>query len=598
MNRLLCGALAVAAVGLSFSCSKEEIKNSGYDPGVAEYDQTRYLKVVLANPEAGTKADQSFDAGKTEENAIKDIRFVFYDKDGNLTSNTVTVSGDQITPEPGTPENGSVNSVVELSLPVDIMQGENMPAYVMCYVNSFRPGEVGYKTITELSNVRRTKVVGDGTEDNISGTFPMNNSSYYGSDPIKGQTGVRILATPIPAGAFGATEKEASSITIYVERYAAKVQLKMPEASKIHAFEIDGKKLIFTPSGWAVNAVDTDMFLVKRFGNAENEPLEDINGRIGDWWNDEQNHRSYWACSPGYYVDQYPEVSDDITDTPEMAKNKYCSEYLKYSEIVSPNNAMTNNIRYVREATVNSEMYKSAPNSPAVRNPKATLPSVIIAGKYQIEGENADQDFFIYGGKVYTSRQDMLSYMVNNAQRIVYAENGYYVTENDFVLEHPEQEVRGDIKVPGRYVTLQLKNPVGNFLKDGEYIAVSEGNLNEVNRLLMTSVGYAESYIKGMAYFAVPIKHLGWYWDKENNDNWGKSISDKTWDWTKVRTGDFGIVRNHVYNVEISEIKGRATGLYSKDQPLVPPTDISSYDVKYEVKTLNWAVVPTQTETL
>ncbi len=602
MNRLLCGALAVAAVGLSFSCSKEEIKNSGYDPGVAEYDQTRYLKVVLANPGTGTKADQSFDAGETGENEIKDIRFVFYDKDGNLTSNTVIVSGDQITPEQETPENGNVNSVVEVSLPVDITQGENIPAYVMCYVNSFRPGEVGYHTIDDLYKETRTKVVSDGVaEGNISGTFPMNNSSYYGYDPIKGQNGVRILATPIPAGAFGATEKEASKITIYVERYAAKVQLTMPGLDKIHDFEIDGKKLKFTPSGWAVNAVDTEMYLVKHFGKADNESLEDINERIGDWWNDEQNHRSYWACSKGYDMMGYPEVSDDITDTPETAKNNYSSEYLKYSNVVSANNAMENKTRYVRETTVSADIYKPTQDNPAVRNPKATLPSVIIAGKYQIDGMDANPSFFIYGGKVYITEGTMLEHLINNAQRIVYADNSgsaYYKDKTNFVLEHPKQAVRGDLKVPGRYVTIQLKNASNGmyFWKDGGYQSVTSDNLNEVNWLLMTSAGYAESYIDGMAYFAVPIKHIRWY----ENDNQQKNIgiASKDWDWTKVRTGYFGIVRNHVYDIVISEIKGRATGLYSKDQPLVPPTDIASYDVTYEVKTLNWAVVPTQTETL
>lgn len=601
MNRVLCGALAVAAVGLSFSCSKEEIKNSGYDPGVAEYDQTRYLKVVLANPGAGTKAPD-FQNGSDSENEIKDIRFVFYDKDGNLTSNTVIVSGDQITPELETPENGSVNSVVKLSLPVDITQGENMPAYVMCYVNSFRPGDVGYKTINELLKAKRDKVVGTAADESAE-TFPMNNSSYFGYDIIQGKE-MKILATPIPPDAFSATERDASPITIHVERYAAKVQLKMPEQAKIHDFEIDGKKLKFTPSGWAVSAVDKEMYLVKHFGLAEDqsESLESIYNRLGTWWNDAPNFRSYWSCSPGYYTRDYPEVSDDILDTPETARTAYSVEYLSYSTVTSAANSMDKNVRYTREGTVPKELFHPTDDGKsAVKNPKATLPSVIIAGKYQIDGQDADQDFFIYGGKVYVTKQIMLAYMVNNAQRIVYSsESGteYNKEVSNFTLEHPKQVVRGDIKVPGRYVTLQLRNASNGmyFWKDGSYQAVTSDNLNEVNRLLMTSAGYAESYIEGMAYFAVPIKHIRWY----ENDNPQKTIgiASEDWDWTKVRTGDFGIVRNHVYDIVISEIKGRATGLYSKDQPLVPPTDIASYDVTYEVKTLNWAVVPTQTETL
>lgn len=599
MKRILLVAIAIIAVGMMSSCSKEELKQNGYDPGVAEVDETRYLKVSVSNPASMTKAD--FEEGEAEENAIKDIRFVFYDVNGKITSNVVIMNESQIA-ENVKQGSGNVNSIVSVTLPVEITKGESMPAYVMCYVNSFRPGDVGMDSFAAIEEAKRVKVVGDGTDGNIEGTFPMNNSVYYGSDPVSGKNDVRIMATPIPVGALAGTPKEAQTITIHVERYAAKVKLTMP--ATIGDVLYDEHTLKFTPRGWAINALDKEMYLTKHFLGKDDMTGAEVTSAFGGWsaWNDAANYRSYWASSPGYYNKEYPSVSDDITD-PDAAKAYFDVEYLKYNDIVAQENSMDKTVRYVRESTVSSDIFKETDGIGAARNPKAALPSVIIAGTYQIDDEPEGTDFYLYGGKAYIGTDAILQHMVANAQRIIYSDESgtsYYKTESSFEVIHPAEETRGDIAVPGRYVTLQLKKGVSlngmYYLKDGKYSAVTENDFNIVNSLLMTSAGYSESYIGGMAYFVVPVKHIRWY--ESGNSNYEKKMTDEDWDWTAVRTGDFGIVRNHVYSIVIDKIEGRATGIHGNDHPIVPPTDINTYDVTYEVKTLNWAVVPTQNESL
>lgn len=93
-----------------------------------------------------------------------------------------------------------------------------------------------------------------------------------------------------------------------------------------------------------------------------------------------------------------------------------------------------------------------------------------------------------------------------------------------------------------------------------------------------------------MAFFSAPIQHWGWY--REGNENKDKALAD--WDWGKMKTGDFGIVRNHIYTINIQTIAGLGTGIISTDDPLLPPTDKVSYAVKFRVNIQKWATLPTQ----
>lgn len=114
--------------------------------------------------------------------------------------------------------------------------------------------------------------------------------------------------------------------------------------------------------------------------------------------------------------------------------------------------------------------------------------------------------------------------------------------------------------------------------------------LAKANRLLYQNLGGAHAYINGMAFFSAPIQHWGWY--REGNTNYGKPMAE--WDWSAMKTGDFGIVRNHIYTIQIDNIVGLGTGIISNTDPLLPPTDKVSYAVKFRVNIQKWATLPTQ----
>lgn len=131
----------------------------------------------------------------------------------------------------------------------------------------------------------------------------------------------------------------------------------------------------------------------------------------------------------------------------------------------------------------------------------------------------------------------------------------------------------------------------GKTLEDEGKITFSKANL-----YLMQQVGYAYYYKTGLAYFNIPVKHLGWY--RKGNSN--RTLDGTTYkdnavlDWSKVLPGDFGMVRNHVYEIEVESISGLATGIGNEKTPIVPPATPTDYYVSYAVHILKWAIVPKQ----
>ena len=86
-----------------------------------------------------------------------------------------------------------------------------------------------------------------------------------------------------------------------------------------------------------------------------------------------------------------------------------------------------------------------------------------------------------------------------------------------------------------------------------------------------------------------------------NNDN--RKIEDgnevkSDIDWSKTRVGDFGVVRNHLYNIQVSKVNGLATAISDEYTPIIPPQETDERHVAYRIYILNWAVVPTQNEEL
>ena len=449
--------------------------------------------------------------------------------------------------------------------------------------------------------------------------------------------------------------KNASIIDIFVERYAVKVNFKIDDKALTQELKIGNYTLKFIPEYWAVNAYESETYITKSFfesidpetgaiGNVMDfYTLNKTIGGSGDnaenaklaWkWNNEDFHRCYWAQSPAYYAKSYPRVADDIIDkrVGNDLTGGYILGYYSYNDMVkNATGERTSKSRkienlgqfttiYARENTVDGASLQAAATDP-LASPKAAIGSAILVGHYELSGPDVTDNEFFYvmgnavnGYTLFKNNDEMLDYFVrttikfgtNRAGEAFFDYDNISFLDPDykkyFKIDHPDQAARNGLVIDSRFVTIQIDEeaidedtPLYAFY-DGKYNQVTKANIDRVNKEMLYAAGTVQGFDGGKAYYTIPIKHLGFY--RTGNDNSEKNANDKTFDWTKVLSGDFGLVRNHVYSIVVDQIKGLGNGIPDPEDPIVPPTDPEEYFIGARIIVLNWAVVPTQHETL
>lgn len=662
---------ALAAMIFS-SCSSDEL---GVESDVAETDQTFYMQVAIRDAHSGSKADNSSDNfrdGEDYENAIHEMYFKFYNAAGEEIYQTPVITNVTTDSNAGNSTYPNVGQIATATVKVEVTQGENMPAYVVCFANpvAFDDVSSGKAAITDLNGLRNKKRSAYMCNN---GNFAMNNSVYYGTSKISGASGVKIVGAPIQKGQLFTSEEEANKATgenvveIFIERYAAKVNFAIA-AGAVKTCNEGDYTLTFVPEAWGITADAPDMYAIKRFSTTDGDDApvpsqSDIDNMLGTWtsWNDEQNRRSYWACSPGYYGTTFPSVSDDISDVTGYPTENGCQLGAGVSKDQNPNypfllkyysyNQLTTNpptgtigqtgynpgigtpIPALDDATIwksaaryalENTMGENAFNPEINRNPKAAAPSAVIVGKYKVTHNGTDltpgTTFYIYSGSLYFAQNNTpagetsLYNKMLSTQNVIGYKNGndivpLHASANipagvTFAIAHPSKAIR-DLtggKLSEELVTLQLTAPGNNVIyykpqNSSVWQPITDDNkdaaLSYVNRQLAGQLRYAHAYTNGMAYFTIPIRHLGYY---ENTA--GFPTTDKTEggeiSWKDVTVGDFGLVRNHVYDLNITSISGLASGILNPDAPIVTPMESNTYWIRYTLNILNWRIVKQQ----
>lgn len=646
------------ALGLVFTaCKSDDLtieENNGN--GVAETAQTLYVKMAIkGGNQAGTRAgtdgnpvegNVDFDKGEGESE-VQNAYFVFYDNNGNVVGDYVQVDLKNPTTAP-TPD-GTVESYYESVVSVGIRKGENKPTQVVCYINPTTPVDLT-KPLYEIQTVTRKAVT--RTDGNTT-LFPMSNSVYYGSNA--GEIAPTI-AVPINAdqlfdskdAALAATDK---TIEVFVERYAAKLAFSHkdvnPFTTTSTVYATDGTStdpevvLTFVPERWALNAEAKETFVIKSFRmpNAAGGIMTDnytwaaanevINKNSGNWvWNNPAYHRSYWACSPAYFTAEYPEVASDVD--PAVLHQKYYT----YAELENGAGFEAGNTtpQYFKETTVGRKALDS-------ENPQAAVASVILVGHYELTvagGDAVKSAFYTYSRGKSTEKPGVYfpaqtgtanstvvgggSMMMRFLQELtcLYKREGKVYTRFNpnnaadlatlvgaLEIKRPDADVIGEMKVPSRYLTLQLTGTGFDniYVANGDgYKAIGDGenkiSQTEANQVIMQQVQFCNYYAStedatnanagGKAYFNIPVLHYGWY--RASN---GHTATSKI-DWSNLQVGDLGIVRNHSYSVNVTAINGLGTAISDYEAPIVPPADTKEQYVSYKVNILKWAVVPAQ----
>lgn len=253
---------------------------------------------------------------------------------------------------------------------------------------------------------------------------------------------------------------------------------------------------------------------------------------LGFSWNDADWFRSYWATSldTAFHENTF-EWDGGYT---ELGSFVYCGE---------------NTRSWTKENDVRTK--------------------VIVKATLVDETGTVRQEVVNWYGKDYLNEGNLLKVVANTLKNTYFSGNG-----TTFTGLAPE-----DIKCVGRAMTDENAYEVYFQLSDAgvakTWYKYTDNKYGEITTATLNTelaaVQPALVYNDGMTYYYTDIKHLG---------NTGK-------------TAEYGVVRNHVYKVNITDIKGFGTPVYDPTSDfIVPdkPEEIFSY-VAAQINILSWRVV-------
>lgn len=130
----------------------------------------------------------------------------------------------------------------------------------------------------------------------------------------------------------------------------------------------------------------------------------------------------------------------------------------------------------------------------------------------------------------------------------------------------------GSLKLQDYQVVAKLKSSITELyrMSGGSYVAADMAVVKKEVQAVPVEI-----HNGGRTYYYTPIKHLG----------------------KKGSIAEYGIVRNHSYQVELNSIKGFGTPVYDPDKKIVPvvPSDDLTY-LAARINVLSWRVVPSKVD--
>lgn len=598
-----------------------------------------------------------FEKGLDSESEVNQVYFVFYDSKGIVVGQPVSVNVNDLgtsTDYDGGNILRSYTSVVK----VDVNKGEGKPAKVMCYVNPVSTDGLAstlQKVETVMRDKFQDNAGNFSmsnsvyyTDQNLTRAVSITDGQLFNTE----QAAIDAVGNDPDATARVLINVERYAAKVKFSYGEGQVIENYTPATSSDETPIS---LTFVPEKWDVNATDKETFVTKAFRTNEglgspagtNMTFDQVNtelGRKDNWaWNSTQYYRSYWAFSPAYYSNTYPSIAHDILANGEDA---YRLKYYSYDYILDKGESAlitaSQTHRYVKETTVARSGLDSS-------NPAAAISSAVLAGHYEVYvggatdpvlvnganptfytmgtsgADNRAQVFF--GATLDTDKKivsevegapTMIEYMADKETVLLVrqgtGENATYTpltrtnlpnVFNALAIKRPSDDVYAKLGEysASRTVTLQIKDDFQSLVDAGYALCINVGNgaqeigeggvaLVDANAALARATQWANRYNEGRAFFNIPIKHLGWYAGTNPNAGLGNSVSNI--DYSAARVGDFGLVRNHVYNIVVDHIRGLGTAVSEPGEPIVPPVDTKEYFVAYRLNILNWAIVPVQ----
>lgn len=586
---MLSSVLASALMLTVVSCSSEDVAGGDAQNGKGA---TSYLAVNIENvgsapaSRAYKQDGGSYEDGTDAESKINKVRFYFFNGDGspyllvNNDANQQSVNFlDQTVETDGADHDHTTETKTKAVL---VLNGETkaVPASVIAVINPEVLDNTtlhsGTMTLSEL----RTSATGSKFYDTTKG-FVMSNSVYESA-------GQDVCSTPVANNVFASSDAALKKpVDIYVERVNAKVNAKIDatyqrdgETTPAWTKNTDGKyqievgKIDVTTYAENTNATPTTntypVYAVVQGwqvadANGKAEVCKQINtswyaGELGiSPWTTSDYHRCFWSKSVPFTQGAQGGANHPVN--------------LKFEDIKLS----------LTEDFSTTPVY-TLPNTPTevIRNPKTslnTLTKLIVAAKLVYkdgDGNYKPAQVCQYRGLTYLGedavKKQIVSGFAQYFKKTTTTAGDVYksIEASDLAFK----TVAGSSEVKDYEVVATLASTVGDlYVKNGEttWTIASKDDVN-------AALAKEEAQIRttdGATYYYTPIKHLG--------------EADKL--------GEYGIVRNHSYQVTIQNIKGFGTPVYDSTKEIDPmiPSDENTY-LAASIKVLSWRVVSSKVD--
>ena len=534
--------LFIILAALGFAGCTEKMTDSGSSKGELERS---YISVTLKSDDAGTRAgeDPDFEYGEEDERYVENVHFFLFKADGsafpvttsgnrNYLSFTLNSNGTQ-PGETGNPNEGpNVSDVKDKILVFDNYKGE-YPTHIVAVLNwdsqHIQPSYTLDNLYNALAGIR-----------NANNHFVMSNSVYA---DLHGKV---IRANALTIDNIGKTQAEANAhpVEIYVERISAKVQVEADGDVSGQTATYDTKQ---TVGGIPVYAKVLKWELYNEYNHSI--LLKHIYpdkwgmaGQIGFLWNDPNRFRSYWAAS---YTGAFPKPNKfDWANGLGPGGVAYCGENTR-QEVKDGEGNITSDPR--TKVVVKAQLVKADGTAMEVAN---------------------------WYGHNYVGEQAMRTEVASLlASQLFYADGSVYIGigESDLMLVPANKAPEGtDVEAYEVFFQLSEAGRAKEWFTYSNAEGYQPATVEAVNARL-AQVEPALVYKDGMTYYFTEIRHLG----------------------SKGSASEYGIIRNHVYKVNISQVSGLGTPVYDPEIGFLTPErpmDTNSY-VAAEVRILSWKVV-------
>lgn len=540
--------------------------------------KAQYMAVNIVSVGTNGSRAAEYENGLEKESQIKDVRFYFFNQDGSPyilggTKTNWATPYENIDNGKQNTEGGNITQETNSVLVFKPETGNSAPYSVIAVVNA-----------ESLGN-SLTNSLGKGTQELNSLLTTIKDNQFYKVNITAGTTTPKTnydkaalaenfvmtssvylkdrepqCQTLVSGHVYDkADEAKKDPIDIYVERVVAKVTADVDKTNwnlgdgtnwannkygKVVGKTTNGTDVFAVIEGWNVADENATAMLEKQID--KNWTTEGLGFANDNPWNTNDYHRCFWEKST--------EAGATGNDLINYSYTTIAGNTLKNVVYTLPNTLQT----------ATTEKYSN----------KLTKFIVAATLRYQNPTTKTWEDVEIcrYKGIEYIGQNAVLD--------VIGSESGIYVKKAGSTtytsLGHDQLKFTKD-KTSGakdyKAIAAVDDNKVNVselYTKDettGKYTNVA--SLNFVNKAIQKE--NADVRASGKTYYYIPIRHLGT---------------------AEARQAYYGVVRNHVYQITISDMQGFGTPVVKEDETIIPTKP--EYDDTYlaaKINVLSWRVV-------